>query len=86
MHLIPRLETLTNDQELLERAKLALRKMHEWDGKYNPIPSEIKESVARELSGYSVEIDNFDLNALNRERKKMNDLRVVEFLTEHGFI
>ena len=89
---VQRLETLTSDPELLLCAKLALKAVHEWNNdpkfKYHPSPSEIGERVAKQLSGNADlrNADDLDLDALNRERKKVKDLGVVEFLTKHGFV
>lgn len=89
---IQKLEDLTTDSELLLRAKLALKVVHEWATdikfKYNPVASEIVDRVAMQVSGNAdlVTGDDFDLDALNRERKKCNELGVIAFLTSYGFI
>ena len=89
---VQRLETLTNDPELLLRAKLALKAVHQWNNdtnfKYHPSPDDIGECVAKQLSGNAElqNADDLDLDALNRERKKVKELGVVEFLTRHGFV
>ena len=95
---VKRLETLIENLELLSRAKLALKAVHQWNTrpeyKYYPNAGEIHERVAKQLSGnteladfgMSYVADKNSLDALNRERQKVEDLHVVEFLKQGGFI
>ena len=81
---VPRLETLTTDPKLLLRAKLALKAVHDfntnilfqWDPSYEDIRCQVAMTLSRRC----------DSNALNSEKKKFDDLEVLEFLEQHGFV
>ena len=87
-----RLETLTQDPKLLKRAKLALKAVHEWNTdpnfKYNPHPSDISDKVAHIMSNnVSInDVEDLDLDALNREREMVRKLDVIGFLIHNGYI
>ena len=88
---VQRLEALTSNPELLAWAKLALRAVHEWnttEGGYRPSQGEIGDYVAIRLTGNENKNgdEDFDLDALNRERGRFRNLGVINFLSKWKFI
>ena len=78
------LSDLTQDKELARYAEIALRKIWENNNEpphyYRPHPFQIKEYVAEELQS------DGSLSALNAERKKFDELGVLDFLKQHGLV
>ena len=85
---VQRLEALTTDPELLLRAKLALKAVHEFTSHpkagFLPHPGDVCDRVARELSGNAEFVA--DIDALQRERRKIAALGVFEFLKQNNYV
>lgn len=88
---IRRIETLTADPDLVARAKLGLKAVHENGARGSFLNStDLENNVVRGIVGNLSSGDNDALDAhidaLEAERKKFKELGVENFLLKNGFV
>jgi len=92
------LSDLTEDIDLVEFAKITLKKIYELNSRnidnYRPTAIEIRDSIAAKLADI-VELPiveppllyiSSEIEAMSPYREKFEDLKVLEFLKEHRLV